>query len=215
MRERAWASTVLGAICVAAAFTLYFSMGDGAGDHSRPVALSISPNGQWVSSRPFRPQEQGNYIASLWLRRRYPDKEMECLADVGIPDPANAVIHPPNDCPPALFPASLQWTLIEDGHPVAQTLSGRDHLGGGDAARISRWLGTYSLDRRRTYVVRARFINAPPTFAATAPILDLQFADLPSLIVKDLLFSFGSLLLGVLGGWLIFKSQRRIWRGRA
>ena len=198
-RKRLWVRMSVGALLIIAGVGLYLSEGFGAQDHSRPVVLVIPSDGSWIESAPFRASPGGNYRASLSLERKYAHREMECLADVGMPFPASTESGRRTDCPPGFSPSELDWNLFENGRAVGPTYAFGDHAGEYASATVGRSLGIYRLRQGPSYVVRARLRGAPTQLWTTRPKLELAFDDMASLAVQALLFSVVSGITGLAG----------------
>lgn len=210
--NRRWVVLCVGLVLVAAASVLFFTLGFGAADHSRPVAIALQPGSRWVTTGPFRASPPGRYRASLSLGRKYEHREMECLADVGMPYPTSTESGRRTDCPPSFPPSNLEWVLLEDGRPAAQTYAFGKHAGEYSSASVGRSLGIYDLRPGRSYVVRARLTNAPQEVWTTAPKLELAFDDMASLLVRTLFFSALSVVMGVAGIALLIAESWRLVR---
>ena len=199
-RKRHWVRASVGALLIIAAVGLYLSKGFGAPDHSRPVVLALPSDRRWIESAPFRASPGGRYRASLLLERKYPHREMECLADVGMPFPTSTESGRRTDCPAGFSPSRLQWNLIEDGRAANLTYDfGGDHAGEYASATVGRSLGIYMLRQGPSYVVRALLREAPSQLWTTRPKLELAFDDMASLIVQALFFSVMSGIIGLVG----------------
>lgn len=206
-----WVRACQGGLLLLAAVGLYQTKGFGAPDRSRPLVLALPADGRWIESTPFRASIGGDYRASLTLERKYPHREMECLADVGMPLPTSTESGRRSDCPTGFTPAQLQWSLIEEGRPARQTYDFGQHAGEYGSDTLGRSLGIFELRPGRSYVVRARLSGAPPQLWTTGPKLELAFGDMASLIVQALLFSAASGAMGLIGlGYLIAAAWKAL-----
>ena len=210
--KRFWVHACLGVWLIVAAAILFLTKGLGSADQSRPVVLALLSDGSWIESAPFRASITSSYRASLSLERKYPMREMECLADVGSPFPRSTEPGRRTDCPPGFSPAHLEWSLIEEGVPANQTYDFGPHAGEYTSDTVGRSLGSFVLRSGRTYVVRARLSGAPTQLWATGPKLELAFDDMASLAVPASFFSLVAGVLGLVGLGLVIAALWRVQR---
>lgn len=203
--KRVWVRACVGVLLIGAAPGLFLT---GLRSSGSIAACNPGPSVRWawIEGAPFRASIGGRYRASLSLERKYPQREMECLADVGMPFPTSTASGRRTDCPPGFSPAQLEWSLIEKGHPASPTYDFGHHAGEYSSATVGRSLGIFMLRPGRSYVVRARLSGAPIQLWATGPKLELAFDDVASLIVKALFFSAVSGVLGVVGLGLVIAA---------
>ena len=204
--KRFWARACTGALLIVAATMLFLTKGLGSADQSRPVVLALLPDGNWIESAPFRASITSSYRASLSLERKYPHREMECLADVGSPFPGSTEPGRRTDCPPGFSPAQLEWSLVEEGRPAKQTSDFGPHAGEYTSDTVGRSLGSFVLRSGHTYVVRARLSEAPIQLWATGPKLELAFDDMASLAAPASFFALVSAVLGLVGLGLVIAA---------
>lgn len=209
-RKRLWVRLAVGALLIIGAAGLYLSKGFGAPDHSRPVVLVLPSDGRWIESAPIHASPGGRYRASLSLERKYPRREMECLADVGMPFPTSTESGRRTDCPAGFSPSQLEWNLVEDGRATNRTYDFGDHAGEYASATVGRSLGIFMLRPGPSYVVRARLRDAPSQLWTTRPKFELAFDDMASLVVQALFFSAISGVMGLIGLGLGFAALLRI-----
>ena len=181
--------------------------GFGALDYGRPALVTLRHDGGWVESAPFS-ATPGLYRAPVSLNRKYPQREMECLADVGMPFPLSTEGGRRTDCPPGYSPLQLSWIVLEDGKPSGRSGNFGDHAGEYSDAAVGRSLGSVELRRGRSYKMRVRVIEAPEKLWATNPTVSLAYGDMTGLVVGSLFFSVLSGALGVTGLWLLLAAVR-------
>jgi hypothetical protein len=173
---------------------------------SRPVVVNIRQDGEWAGSGPFRAPLPGRYRASLSLSRKYAFREMECLADVGMPFPHSTASGRRADCPPAFFPGRLDWVLVERDRPVDRSYDFGPNAGEYSTSSVGRSLGIFVLRRGATYTVRARISGAPPQLWATRPQLELGYDDTFTLVAMGRLVLMVVVLLGLIGLTLLLSA---------
>ena len=208
--KRVWVRACIGVLLIVAATILFLTKGLGSADQLRPVVLTLPSDGSWIESAPFRASITSSYRASLSLQRKYPHREMECLADVGSPFPRSTEPGRRTDCPPGFSPAQLEWSLIEEGRPAKRTYDFGQHAGEYTSDTVGRSLGAFVLHSGRSYVVRARLSEAPTQLWATGPKLQLTFDDTAWLAVPASIFSLVSAMLGLVGLGLVIVAFWRI-----
>ncbi|WP_374656954.1 hypothetical protein [Phenylobacterium sp.] len=195
-KSRTWALFACAAFGLAA--LLWFTKGFGSRDDGVAIVLNLRQDGSWAQSAPFRPETTGNYRVSLELKRRFPYEVMECLADVGAPDPDSGQPGRRPDCPTGYGSGQLEWSLQENGRPAKWEAFG-PHFGEYSRDIIGRSLGSVDLDRRSIYVLRARLKGASPAMATVEPTFRIAFDDMASLIVSALFYSVAAFAVAFAG----------------
>lgn len=202
----------LGVLFIAAALALFMIAGFGAPDRSQPVNMTLRRDGGWVKSTSFLAAPPGFYRVSLTLSRKFPQREMECLADVGMPFPLSTESGRRTDCPPGYSPLHLSWIVLEDGKPLSRSGEFGEHAGEYSGTTVGRSLEGFELRRGRKYEVHVRVIEAPERLWTTDPKVRLAYNDVAGLIVRALLCSILSGLLGATGLWLLLAALRSALR---
>ena len=204
----------LGGLLLAGGAAILFASGAGQPDHSRALLLDLDTTGHWVSSPPFKAWLPGGYSASLELDRRYPHREMECLAGVGMPDPASSRSGPRADCPPGFTRTNLEWQILQDGQRITPRGDVDDHSGEYSDATVGRSLGWLDLKKGATFVVQARLIGPSDKLAVARPRLRIGYNDVETLIVQGFFFSAIALILAVTGAGMLISGVMRLLKAR-
>lgn len=197
---------------LAVAAVIHFTLGFGAPDRSVPATLDLPLDGSWAEAPAFRPHPPGSYRVSLELDRRFPHREMECLADVGSPEPASTAPGRRTDCPPGFDPLGVEWRLLEDGRPARLGYDFGPHAGEYSGATVGRSFVMVDLARGRTYQLRARTTDSPASSAVTRPRLRIAYGDMAELVVQALFWSALAILLAFVGAVLLIEALRLIRR---
>jgi hypothetical protein len=185
----------------------------------RPVDVPLPMNGSALQTGPFTIWHPGHYRVSLQLKRRHPHREMECLADVGMPFKTSSATGRRTDCPPSGFPPTMiEWTLLDHGKRPSQNDAG-GHAGEYSREFVGRTLGWCDLRRFHTYRFTARILNPNPNLALTEPRVLVDYDEAAGAIVSQLFFSLIGIGLGLIGliglvrlGWA--DARRRLLAAR-
>ena len=200
----------LGILFMAVALAVFMTKGFGAQDRSQPVSMSLRRDGGWTESAQFPATIPGSYRASVTLTRRYPPREMECLADVGPFTAGPQVSHP--DCPPDYAPLQLRWMVLEDGQRSASSGNFGAHAGEHADAAIGRSLGSVKLRSGHSYKMLVRVVDAPDALWVTTPRASLAYIDTAALAISGLTFSLLAGALGATGLSLSVAALLRVGR---
>lgn len=212
-RSRSPRRVIIGLVLLAAALLVHSTMGFGRSDDSQ--SLTLRADGQWVESPAFKISTRGGYRTSLTIDRKFPFKETECLAGVGMPYAGSTRSGPRTDCPKDFFPPALQWSILEGGRALRSTTNFGPNAGEYASDSVGRSLGMYELRPDAHYVLRARISNSSTHFAATNPRLDISFGDPVAIIVSRLFFSLIASAAALIGFVLLVIQMWRLAKGRA
>jgi hypothetical protein len=209
---------LVGCLLLGSAISLFFTVGFGQPrTRTLPVSFDLPATGQWIQSKPFYAGVAGNFRASLLLERKLPFRELECLADVGMPYPHSTASGRRTDCPVGFSPTVLEWAVIERGKPVQLNYSFGDHAGRYSAADVGRDLGVLELRYFTSYVARARIVGGSQALAATRPKFQLAFEGSPfpeDYLIQTALVSLVAIGLGLTGTAKLAREALRATRGK-
>ena len=209
---------LVGCLLLGSAIALFFTVGFGQPrTRTLPVNFDLPTNGQWTQSEPFYAGVAGKFRASLLLERTLPFRELECLADVGMPYPRSTASGRRTDCPAGYNPTVLEWAVVEQGKPVPLNYSFGEHAGTYSSADVGRDLGLLQLRYFRSYVARARIVRGSQALEATHPKFQLAFEGSPfpeDYLVQTALVSLVAIGLGLTGTAKLAREALRATQGK-
>lgn len=121
-----------------------------------------------TTSRPFTVIQNSNYEISFDVERVFSFDRTECLAGVGMPSPSSTKPGLPINCEAAFHWPQIDWTILEDGHPLPCKWASAEGAGS-YGPTVGRGLCLTPMRTGAHYVAEVSLKNVSPNLAAAHP----------------------------------------------